>query len=167
MQNIRFSLLIILKLVGKLKDWSKRLDEAFWAYTTAFKTLIGMSPYNLIFGKACHLLVELENNAYWAIMKLNFDMQATGDKRLLQLNKLDEFRLQAYENAKIYKEKTKRWHDKKIVERHFEPGQYVLLFNSRLKLFLGKLKSRWSGPFRITEVFRHGAVELENKNSQN
>ncbi|PIN17864.1 DNA-directed DNA polymerase [Handroanthus impetiginosus] len=72
-----------------------------------------------------------------------------------------------YENAKIYKEKTKRWHDKKIVERHFEPGQYVLLFNSRLKLFPGKLKSRWSGPFCITEVFPHGAVELENENSRN
>ncbi|PIM97104.1 hypothetical protein CDL12_30432 [Handroanthus impetiginosus] len=94
-------------------------------------------------------------------------MQAAGEKRLLQLNELDEFRLQAYENAKIYKEKTKRWHDKKIVERHFEPGQYVLLFNSHLKLFPGKLKSRWFGPFRITEVFPHGAVKLENENSRN
>ncbi|PIN25886.1 DNA-directed DNA polymerase [Handroanthus impetiginosus] len=149
------------------KDWSKRLDEALWAYRTVFKTPIRMSPYHLVFGKACHLPVELEHNAYWAIRKLNFDVQAVGEKRLLQLNELDEFRLQAYENAKIYKAKTKRWHDKKIVERRFEPGQYVLLFNSRLKLFPGKLKSYWFGLFRITEVFPHGAVELENENSQN
>ncbi|PIN25369.1 hypothetical protein CDL12_01892 [Handroanthus impetiginosus] len=122
-------------------NMSKHLDEALWAYRTTFKTPIGTSPYNLVFGKACPLSVELEHNAYWATKKLNFDMQATGEKRLLQLNELDEFRLQAYKNAKIYKEKTKRWHDKKIVERRFELGQYVLLFNSRLKLFPGKLKS--------------------------
>ena len=86
---------------------------------------------------------------------------------MLQLNGLDEFRLQGYENAKIYKEKTKRWHDRKLVEHYFEPRQNVLLFNSHLKLFPGKLKSRWSRPFRITKVFSHGAVELENENSRN
>ncbi|PIN02820.1 hypothetical protein CDL12_24665 [Handroanthus impetiginosus] len=126
-----------------------------------------MSPYCLIFEKACHLLVELEHNAYWAVRKLNFHMQAAWEKRLLQLNELDKFRLQTYENAKIYKEKTKRWHNKKIMECHFELGQYVLLFNSRLKLFPGKLKSRWSRPFCITKIFFHGAVELENESSRN
>ena len=71
-------------------------------------------------------------------------------------------RLQAYENALIYKEKTKLWHDKKIKKKEFVPGQLVLLFNSRLRLFPGKLKSRWSGPFRIKEVFPHGAITLED-----
>ena len=89
-------------------------------------------------------------------------MEAAGEKRLLQLNELDEFRLHAYENARIYKERTKRWHDKHIVRCEFQPGQKVLLYNSRLKLFPGKLRSRWSGPFEIIQVFPHGAVELKS-----
>ena len=93
---------------------------------------------------------------------MNFDLKDASVKRLLQLNELDEFRLQAYESASIYKEKTKKWHDKKIVEREFVSGQLVLLYNSRLRLFPGKLKSRWSGPFKVKRVFPHGAVEIEN-----
>ncbi|KAL5546872.1 hypothetical protein UlMin_006559 [Ulmus minor] len=96
---------------------------------------------------------------------LNLDLDAAGEKRLLQLNELEEFRNQSYENAKLYKEKTKQWHDRKIHPRNFEVGQQALLLNSRLRLFPGKLKSRWSGPFKIAQIYPFGAVELEDEKS--
>ena len=142
------------------KDWSKKIEDALWAYRTAFKTPLGMSPFRIVYGKACHLPVELEHRAYWATRQLNMDSTLAGEKRLLQLSELDKFRNKAYENACIYKEKTKAWHDKHITRKEFTAGQQVLLFNSRLKLFPGKLKSRWFGPFTVTKVFSHGGAEV-------
>nr|GEY84166.1 reverse transcriptase domain-containing protein [Tanacetum cinerariifolium] len=123
-------------------SWSDKLDDALWAFRTAFKTPIGCTPYKLMYEKAC-------------------------DHRKVQLNELNELRHQAYENSLVYKEKTKRIHDSKIKDRVFNVGDRVFLFNSRLKFFLGMLKTYWSGPFTITQVFPYGTVELSQTDGPN
>nr|GEW57584.1 reverse transcriptase domain-containing protein [Tanacetum cinerariifolium] len=145
-------------------SWSDKLDDALWTFRTSYKTPIGCTPYKLVYIKACHLPIELEHKAYWALKHANFGLQTTGDHKKVQLN---ELRDQAYENSLIYKEKTKRIHDSKIKGRVFNIGDRVLLFNSRLKIFSGKLKSRWSGPFTISHVFSYGTVELSQPGGPN
>ena len=99
-----------------------------------------MSPYKIVFGKPCHLPLELKYKAMWAIKKLNCDFQAAKEERLLQMNELEELRNETYDNVIIYKDKTKKWHDHKILRKEFKAGEQVLLYNSKLKLFPGKLK---------------------------
>ncbi|XP_010451735.1 PREDICTED: uncharacterized protein LOC104733908 [Camelina sativa] len=154
---------ILEKTVGVTrKDWAMKLDDALWAYRTAYKTPLGTTPFHLLDGKACHLPVELEHKAAWTVKLLNFDVKTASERRLVQLNELDEFRHHAFENSKLYKERTKAYHDKKIISRNFEPNDQVLLYNSRLKLFPRKLRSRWSRPFTIQEVRPYGAIVLLN-----
>nr|GEV92470.1 reverse transcriptase domain-containing protein [Tanacetum cinerariifolium] len=148
-------------------SWSDKLDDALWAFRTAFKTPIGYTPYKLVYEKSCHLPIELEHNAYWALKHVNFNLKTTGDHRKLQLNELNELHDQAYENSLIYKERIKKLHDSKIKNRIFNVGDQVLLFNSRLKIFSGKLKTHWSGPFTITHDFSYGTVELSQPDGPN
>jgi transposase InsO family protein len=125
------------------KDWSKKLDGTLWAYRTVFKTPIGMTPYQFVYGKACHLPVELEYKAYWAIKEMSLDLDAAVVKRRSQISELEEMRLKAYENASIYKERIKRWYDKRLKKKEFKEGDKVLLYNSRFKTFgKGKFQSK-------------------------
>nr|GEW09526.1 reverse transcriptase domain-containing protein [Tanacetum cinerariifolium] len=148
-------------------SWSDKLDDALWPFHTAYKTPIGCTPYKLVYGKLCHLSIELEHRAYWELKHVNFNLKTVGDHRKLQLNELSELRDQAYENSVIYKERTKKLHDSKIKNRILNVGDQVLLFNSRLKIFSGKLRTRWSGPFTITRVFSYGIIELSQPNGLN
>jgi hypothetical protein len=108
-----------------------------------------MSPYKMVYGKA-----------YWAVKELNRDFKLASKKRLLDLSSLDEWRNEAYENARLFKEKVKKWHDRRIHKREFNVGEKVLLYRSRLRFFVGKLLSKWEGPFIIEEVYRSGAIKI-------
>nr|GEV09186.1 reverse transcriptase domain-containing protein [Tanacetum cinerariifolium] len=159
---------ILERTIGENRaSWSDKVDDALWAFRTTCKTPIECTPYKLVYGKACHLLIELEHKAYWALKQANLNLTVAGDHQKIQLNELNEIRDHAYENSLIYKEKTKKIHDLKIKNRVFNVVDRVLLFNLRLKIFSGKLKTRWSGPFTITKVFPYGTVELSQANGPN
>ncbi|GJU58718.1 reverse transcriptase domain-containing protein [Tanacetum coccineum] len=133
---------ILERSVDNPKNWSEKLDDALWAFRTAYKTPTGCTPFRLVYGKA-----------------------SAAKNRFMQLNELIELRDGAYENTWIYKERTKRWHDSRLREdKKYKVGDKVLLFNSRFKLHLGKLKSRWYGPNVVKTVYPHGTIEIVDRN---
>src|ERR1041385_2367916 len=160
--------LILQKTVNRnRKDWSNKLGDALWAYRTAYKNPMGMSPYKMVYGKACHLTLELEHKAFWAVRELNADPKLASEKRLMNLTSLDEWRSEAYESAKMFKEKVKKWHDRRILKHEFNFGDKFLLFRSCFRFSPGKLLSRWEWPFHIEEVYRSSAIKLKNFEGQN
>ncbi|KAD3067089.1 hypothetical protein E3N88_34969 [Mikania micrantha] len=153
------------KTVGKSrKDWSDKLDDALWEFRTAYETPLGTTPYMVIYGKACHLPVELEHKALWALKTVNLDLTEAGKKSNFQIPELEALRDAVYARSLSIKEKTKSFHDRRLKGlKEFKKGDRVLLYNSRLKLFGGKLKSKWTGPYIVEEVFPYGTVELQNE----
>ncbi|GJZ31803.1 reverse transcriptase domain-containing protein [Tanacetum coccineum] len=121
------------------KDWSEKLNDALWAFRTAYKTPTGCTPFRLVYGKACHLPVEIEHKAHWALKQCNMDLTLASESCLMQLNELAELR------------------------DDFKVGDKVLLYNSHLKMYPGKLKSKWSGPNIVKTVYPHGAIEITDR----
>ncbi|KAI3795195.1 hypothetical protein L1987_37844 [Smallanthus sonchifolius] len=139
------------------KDWSTNHNDALWAYRAAYKTPIGTTPYRLVYGKECHRPVEIAHRALWAVKSGNLEYDSAGKERKLQLCEYE-----AYECASAYKAKMKAVYDSKLKKKVFEVGQKVWLYNSRLKLFHGKQKSKLMGPYLVIRVGQFGEVEIED-----
>ncbi|GJU16555.1 putative nucleotidyltransferase, ribonuclease H [Tanacetum coccineum] len=143
------------------KNWSEKLDDALWAFRTAYKTPTGCTPFRLVYRKACHLPMDIEHKAYWALKQCNMDLTAAIKNCFMELNELMKLRYEAYENTRIYKERTKKWHDSRLQgDKNFKVGDNVLLFNSRFKMHPGKLKWKWYGPNVVKIVHPYRTVEI-------
>ncbi|GJX42256.1 hypothetical protein Tco_0257246 [Tanacetum coccineum] len=117
-----------------MKEWADKLDDALWAFRTAYKAPIGSTTFRIVYEKTCYPLLEMEHKAYWALKKINLDLEAAGKHRFLQLNQLDELRIEAYEHSRAYKERTKWWHDAKIMDKEFREGEEVLVLIQDIKV---------------------------------
>ncbi|XP_016164967.1 uncharacterized protein LOC107607531 [Arachis ipaensis] len=119
-----------------------------------------MSPFLLVYGKACHLPVEIEHKAYWVAKECNSSLGGARIERKLQQVELEYLRLEAYENSRLYKEMMKAVHDKNIRGKEFTASDLVLLYNLRLRLMPGKLRSRWEGLYKVEKEEPYGVYHL-------
>ncbi|GJR86331.1 reverse transcriptase domain-containing protein [Tanacetum coccineum] len=168
-ENTNITLKRILEKIVKDNPaiWSRKLNDALCAFRTAYKTPTGTTPYKLIYGKNCRLPFEIEHRAYWALKNCNPDLIAAGEKRMFQLHELDELRHQAYENSRLYKARTKVWHDIKLrMRKEFKHGNKLLLFYSKYKFIQPKLRSRWPRPYVVKHQYPSGYVELYGKDGK-
>ncbi|KAL7586642.1 hypothetical protein Lser_V15G41391 [Lactuca serriola] len=141
--------------IASTNKWANR------SYKSGIKTYIGAIGWRLVYGNNCHLPVEIEYKAFWALKIRNFELNELRANRLMQMNALEEHRNEAYTSSLIYMDKTKKWNDMRLKgHKDFQEGKKVPLFNSRLKLFLGNLQTRWDRPFVVKQVFPHRAIEL-------
>ncbi|GKB88324.1 reverse transcriptase domain-containing protein [Tanacetum coccineum] len=169
-ENTNRALKRILKKIVKDNPaiWSRKLDDALWAFRTAYKTPTGTTPYKLIYGKNCHLPFEIKHRAYWALKNCNPDLIAAGEKRMFQLHELDELRHQAYKNSRLYKARTKVWHDRKLrMRKEFKHGNKVLLFHSKYKFKQPKNPgSSMARTHSCEHQYLSGYVELYGKDGK-
>ncbi|XP_021730678.1 uncharacterized protein LOC110697597 [Chenopodium quinoa] len=146
------------------KDWALKLDDTLWALRTAHKTPLVQPLTGWFMARLVICRSSWNTRLGGPSRSLIMDLGEAGKKRLMKLNELEELRFDVYENSRLYKEQTKKWNDQRIKFKEFKVGYEVLLFNSRLRLFPGKLKSKWSSPFNISNVTPYGSFELDAGN---
>eukprot|EP00253_Pinus_taeda_P032971 PITA_32971 len=140
------------------KDWADRLVEATWAYNTTWKTTTGFTPYELVYGKKALLSIEFEYNTLRLAAQRDLDFSHAQQETLLQLNGLDEQRMQALLHSEVVQFQRKIWHDRHLKENQFQIGDWALLYDSRYKDFKGKLRTRWLGPYTMEKCNDNGLV---------
>src|SRR4051812_28939733 len=145
------------------KEWSHRLDDIVWAYRTSFQTPFRGSPYRTVFGYHCHLPTDLQQRCYWTCRIMNYDLQEAGEKDLLEFHELDDWRTDAHDKQRFYKERILYWQYIHMTKDIFHEGQRVLFYHTWMVIFPGEIQSEWAGPYTISQVYYHGAVELTDE----
>jgi len=152
---------ILTKVVSNnIKDWAYRLVKATWAYNTTWKTTTSFTPYDLVYGNNDLLSIEFEYNTLRMEAQLDLDVTKAQQKRLLQLNGLDEFKMRALLHTDVIQVQRKVWHNNNIKDKVFQEGDWVLLYDSRFKEFKGKLMTRWMGPYLIEKCHDNWAIQV-------